>query len=242
MTPEETVAAVDPSLSFVGAMHYFDAGVVAKSKEAGLDGFRMYFLGRGGVLGDVEAAVVWSAFGYFNPTLVKKMWDSASERMSPRDASRNYLDWAEDLGREKFAGAEGLAPFNDAAAALFASVNPAALALFAGYSAEEPPADELGAATFNAIVLRELRGSVHLAAIVAHGLDPVVAHAIRRPNDGKMFGWDELPEPTDEDRALLVKVDETTDARMAQHYAGLTEDQRQALADGTAALVAAVSA
>ena len=241
MTPEETVAAVDPSLSFIGAIHYFDAGVVAKSKEAGLDGFRMYFLGRGGVLGDVESAVVWSAFGYFHPALTKKMWDSASERMAPRDASRNYLDWAEDLGREKFAEVEGLDAFNEAAAALIAAVNPAALALFAGYSGEQPPADAAGAAMFNAIVLRELRGSVHLAAIVAHGLDPVVAHAIRRPNDGKMFGWDELPTPTDADRALLAEIDVTTDARMAQHYGLLTPEQRQALADGTAALAAALS-
>lgn len=241
MTPEETVAAVDPSLSFVGAIHYFDAGVVARSKEAGLDGFRMYVLGRGGVLGDVESSVVWSAFGYFHPAVVKKMWDTASERMSPRDASRNYLDWAEELGREKFAGVEGLDAFNEAAAALIAAVNPAALALFAGYSAEQPPADAAGAAMFNAIVLRELRGSVHLAAIVSHGLDPVVAHAIRRPNDGKMFGWDELPVPTDADRALLVEIDATTDARMAEHYQRLSVEQREALAAGTAALVAALS-
>jgi hypothetical protein len=241
MSPEETVAAVDPSLSFIGAIHYFDAGVVAKSKEAGLDGFRMYFLGRGGVLGDVESEVVWSAFGYFHRALVKKMWDSASERMSPRDASRNYLDWAEDLGREKFADVEGLDAFNESAAELIAAVNPAALALFAGYSGEQAPADAAGAAMFNAIVLRELRGSVHLAAIVSHGLDPVVAHAIRRPNDGKMFGWDELPAPTDADRALLAEIDATTDARMAQHYGLLTAEQRQALADGTAALAAALS-
>lgn len=241
MTPEETAAAVDPALGLLGALHYFDEGVVAKSKEAGLDGFRMYFLGRGGVLGDVEPEVVWSAFGYFNPALVKKMWVSASERMSPRDASRNYLDWAEDVGRETFAGAEGLDAFNEAAAALIASVNPAALALFAGYSAEQPPADALGAATFNVIVLRELRGSVHLAAIAANALDPVVAHSIRRPNDARMFGWDELPEPTDEDRQKLVAVDAATDAVMAMHYAGITGEQRQALAAGVASLSAAAS-
>ena len=59
----------------IGSAFYFHPDTVAKAKSLGLDGFRMYFLGRGGVLGDVEPAVVSSAFGYFEPGLLAHMWN-----------------------------------------------------------------------------------------------------------------------------------------------------------------------
>ena len=79
------VAAVTTTVSSCGprpdrsalsaAVFYFAPSTVAVGKEHGLDGFRFYFLGRGGVLGDVESQVVASAFGYFEPGLGDKMWD-----------------------------------------------------------------------------------------------------------------------------------------------------------------------
>ena len=43
--------------------------------EAGYpNGFAWYVAGRGGVLGDVDADVIVSAFAYFNPKIVRKMW------------------------------------------------------------------------------------------------------------------------------------------------------------------------
>ncbi len=77
MTPTELVQAACPKIASLGAAFYFNPETVAKGKELGLDGFRFYFLGRGGVLGDVEARVVRSAFGYFAPELVDKMWNSS---------------------------------------------------------------------------------------------------------------------------------------------------------------------
>jgi hypothetical protein len=242
MTPEKTVQTIDPILGRIGALHYFDPGVLAQAKEAGLDGFRMYFLGRGGVLGDVEPPVVLAAFGYFNPKLMTKMWNTAKDRMPPREASRRYLGWAAELGRDHFAELDGLADFNQAAAALIDAVDPAGLPLYAGMAAEPIPDDAPAAALLHAIVLRELRGSVHLAAIVTSGLDPVVAHAIRRPDEGPGFGWEQLPEVTEADRALLADVDERTDAIMAAHYGRLSAEQRQALVDGTLAMAAKVDA
>ena len=63
MTPEELVATACPSIADLGAVFDFVPETVAKGKEHGLDGFRFYFLGRGGVLGDTSAAVVRSVFG-----------------------------------------------------------------------------------------------------------------------------------------------------------------------------------
>jgi len=242
MNANELVAATADTLGSVGAQHYFDPTIVAQAKEHGLDGFRMYFLGRGGVLGNVESHVVWSAFGYFNPEIVAKMWNSASEIMAPRDASRAYLRWAGELGDKLFADVPGLEAFNEAAARVLAEADPASLPLYAGHAAETPPESTAGAALFNAIVLRELRGSVHLLALVASGVDPLVAHAHRRPDAAQMFGWEELPAVSNTDRALIEEADRLTDTLMVQHYAMLTPEQADALATGATALHAAIPA
>ena len=57
MTPTELVQAACPKIGSLGGAFYFDKETLAKGKELGLDGFRFYFLGRGGVLGDVEPRV-----------------------------------------------------------------------------------------------------------------------------------------------------------------------------------------
>ena len=53
MTPLEIVQQTSPTINQAGNRFYFDADTMAKGQELGLDGFRFYFLGRGGVLGDV---------------------------------------------------------------------------------------------------------------------------------------------------------------------------------------------
>ena len=83
MTPEELIAAASPKIRDVGSAFYFAPETLAKGKELGLDGLRFYMIGRGGVLGDVEPAVVGSAFGYFAPALIEKTWTSAREKVAP---------------------------------------------------------------------------------------------------------------------------------------------------------------
>lgn len=239
MDAEQLAAETKDPLGTLGALHYFHPDVLAKAKENGMDGMRMYYLGRGGVLGNVESHVVWGAFGYFNPTLVKKMWDTASERMEPREASRLYLKWAGELGVDLFSDVEGLEGFNAAAAKVHERTNPAALGLYSGYAAEPAPEDPAAAAIFHAIALRELRGSVHLVAIVASGMDPLVVHAMRRPDAVQMFGYEELPPVTDADRAEIAKIDEHTDQMMAQIYSVLSAEEAAALANGVQAMMAA---
>ena len=75
-TTTDLLAAACPRIGDIGGAFYFDSETVAAGKQLGLDGYRFYFLGRGGVLGDVEAAVVGSAFGYFNPAIVTRMWNT----------------------------------------------------------------------------------------------------------------------------------------------------------------------
>jgi hypothetical protein len=225
----------------VGAAFYFDPDTLARGKELGLDGFRFYFLGRGGVLGDCAAPVVTSAFGYFEPGLVAKMWDSARQKVSPATAAAEYRGCAQAFGRKAFAEVDGLDAFCEAAEAVMANTHPAGLALYAGH-VDEPLADDLPARAMQlAVALRELRGSAHLLAIVASGLHPAVAHAIRRPSDVTTFGYQEAPSTSDADRASLDAAEELTDRILEPSYASLSDAQAAAFTAGAKAMASALA-
>ena len=226
----------------IGAAFYFHPDTLERGKQLGLDGFRFYFLGRGGVLGDVEADVIRSAFGYFEPGLLAKMWTTAKERLAPRDAARAYHECCHAFGRSTFADVGGLDAYVDAATAVIGAVDGGALALFAGVRAEPVPDDAPGAASHQAMVLREMRGSAHLAAVAAVGLPTPIAHAIKRPDDIALFGYEVPPTVTADDRAALDRAESITDDILAQAFGVLDDAQSEALVAGTLAMHAAIKA
>jgi hypothetical protein len=238
----DVISAIEGPTSSAGSAFYFHPDTVARGKELGLDGFRFYFLGRGGVLGDVPAEVVVSAFGYFEPNLLAKMWNSGRERVSPPDAAREHLACNAALARARLAELPGLDAYADAAAKVVASVDLGGLPLFAGVRAQPVPTDVPARALHHAVLLRELRGSVHLAAVVACGLRTEVAHAIQRPGDVAMFGWSEPPAVSDEHRAAHERARALTDDLLVPAFEVLDETERVALIDGARAIHAALSA
>lgn len=239
MTPRELVIRCSPLIAAIGSASYFTPETIAVGQEHGLGGFRFYFLGRGGVLGDVEPQVVTSAFGYFNPELVDKMWTSSREKLPPREAAGLYLGCNAELGRAKLGGLD-LEAFCAAAGAVNDAVDPAGLALYAGIDAEPQPADAAGRAMHLAACLREARGSAHLAAIITHGLDPRVAHYIRRPDFWESFGWSKPPEVTARHHELLAAVDKSTDDMMQRPFSVLDPAGADAMLTGLAEIHAAL--
>lgn len=240
MVAQELIAATSPIIGKAGAAFYFHADTLARGKELKLDGFRFYMLGRGGVLGDVESDVVASAFGYFSRPLVARIWNTAKERLAPREAARAYLACCAHLGRSALATVDGLGAFCQAAEAIIAATNPAGLSLYAGVAAE-PRVDDLpGRALQLVAVLRELRGSVHLLAVVASGLAPEVAHAIKRPNDVATFGWDPAPVWGEAERAKLNAAEALTDRLLLGAYNSLDAAASTAFLAGAQAIGAAL--
>ena len=240
MTPEELVAATAGPINALGAIYYFHPDTLSHGKEQlGLDGMRFYFLARGGLVGDIDAATAASAFGYFAPPVMDKMWNSARERCAPRTAALASLECNANIARAALSDIEGLAAFCDAAEQVVADVNPAGLTLYAGAAAFDLPEDLPARAMQLVVVHRELRGSAPLCAVVGAGLHAGVAHAIRRPNDIETFGWPADIEITDADRERLAEVDIATDALSASHYASLSDEQRAAFAAGVSAIAAA---
>lgn len=243
MDTDNLIATTPQSFAAVGASFYFTPETLAVGKEAGLNGFQWYVLGRGGVLGNVDSDVVASAFGYFHPAGLRRVWDGACAIMEPRAAATRYFECVAEHGRSRFGDVDGLDAFNAAAEKLVAAANPAGLALFAGIAAEPRATDTAGLAMQHAAVIREFRGSAHLAAVLASGLTPDVAHFIKRPEMWKPFGYDEDATPTvvDADRDALANAETITDTIVRHAFASLTDSEGDDLAAGIAAMHAALA-
>ncbi len=242
LTTDELIAATSGPIGSMGSSFYFVPETLAVGKARGLDGFRWYLLGRGGVLGDVDASVITAAFGYFHPALVNKLWTTAKAVVPPREAGAAYHECAADFGRRKFSDVAGLAEYCAAAEKVIAAADRDGLALFAGIAAE-PLADDLpGRAMQLTAVLREYRGSVHLAAVIASGLRAREAHFIKRPNDVKTFGYDESEAlvVTPEMEAALASAEEATNRGVRRAYAVLSPEEAKAFATGVQNLQSAL--
>src|ERR1035437_31367 len=244
MTPEELVATACPLIGKIGSAFYFVPATTARGAELGLDALGFYALGRGGVLGNVEAPLIVSAFGYFSRTTGAQLWQSATEVAEPRATAKEFMACSHEFGRRQFSSIADLDGFCAAAEAVVAPAHPAGWALFAGLAAEPLPDDLPARAMHLAVVLREYRGSAHLVAVVACGIEPRVAHYIRRPEMFGLFGYapEEVPEPTDADRAALADADAMTDRIVRGPYSVLSDEQARALVDGLQAMSAALPA
>jgi hypothetical protein len=234
----EWMPAATEKIGALGSAFYFVEPTTAKAEELGLGTFRFYLLGRGGVLGDVEAPVVQSAFGWFAPELIRAQWEKARSILDPRTAGHAHFECAAAFGRSKLSELEGLEPFCAAMQKVNEAADPAGLTLYAGISSE-PLADDLAGRAMQLVaVLREFRGSAHLVAVVAQLLEPRIAHYMRRPNMFAGFGYgeDEVPEVTDEHRRQLAAADELTDRIVARAYSVLDDSEVAALVDGLDAM------
>ena len=222
MASDEFLGEASSRIGSLGSAFYFIPPTVAKGKELGLDGFRFYFLGRGGVLGDVEAPVVGQRVRLLQPRA-----------------------GGQAVGQRPGAFLAGAAPGGPDLPAVQRRLRPGALQPDRGpgrvqrggrcggrgrRSGRTRPLRRLlgrgatdrraGLAAHLVAVLRELRGSAHLVAIRAVGLDPQVAHYIKRPGDMAAFGWDDnnLPEVTDADRQAHARAEEVTDTLVAPAF------------------------
>lgn len=238
----DTITAIAGPTGNIGASFYFHPATIAASKEMGLDGFKMYILGRGGVLGDVPASVVSAAFGYFNPAVIAGTWEKAKTIVPPLEAAQAYFDMCGAVGRDAFADIDAsvLSAYIEAADVVISSASPAGLPLFAGIAELRCADDPAACAIQKVAVLRELRGSAHLCAVLACGLTDAQAHAIKRPGDVAMFGWEEAPAtPIDGDERMEA-AEAATNVILEPAFAALSDEQAAALIAGTNAMAAAL--
>lgn len=227
----DSVRQLTKPVGEIGGMWLLDRGVLDAGRAAGYpNGYAYYITGRGGVLGDVDADVVTAGFAFFQPGLVRTMWEKGIAVEGARAAARRYGHACAEFGRPLVAGFAGAARLAELAGKVADGVDVTGLALFAGWRAEPRPDDAEGRAFFMLHVLRELRGGIHIVAVVASGLAPrdaVLAHGGEQ--EAKLFGWPEPYPAVGHDARAAAEA--LTDSLVAAHYAAtLSADETAELA------------
>lgn len=229
----------------LGSAFMLHADTMARAGENGYENpFAFYFAGRGGVLGDVDADVIYAAFGWFSPSIVRPMWEAGVTVHGAREAARRYSAAAAAWGREHLSSVAGLDRFVELAPKVISAADSSGLPLFAGWRAEPTVSDDPGQAMQLVHVLREWRGAVHLVATTSAGLTPLEAILAGDGEDqAKFFGWPEpLAAVTEDHRSRRQEAETLTDRLCAPAFGSLSGSERSDFAALAPALLAAGTA
>ncbi|MEY4361110.1 MAG: hypothetical protein RL391_416 [Actinomycetota bacterium] len=230
--PASLSAAIDlaPSVGALGGAFMLDPSVLGPGKSAGYPGgFSYYVVGRGGVLGDVDASVVSSAFGFFAPSLVRSLWEAGVPVEGARAGADRYTIGCAEWGRTRLGDWAGAPRAVQLLERIIDGANDSGLSLFAGWRAQSRPNDPVGRAYLLMHVLRELRGGVHLVATLAGGLTPLEAVLANPSSHGieqaKRFGWNEPFPDVSRSHGAMADAERITNSMMARHLDTLSEDE-----------------
>lgn len=226
----------------VGGAFMLTPATTERGAALGLGFGEFYVLGRGGVLGDVDADVIVATFAYFNPELVRQFWTGAKAKMAPADAALAYAEACRAWGREHLSAVDDLDALVGLLGRVATEASPVGAPLFGGWRALPLPDDAPGRAMQLLHVLRELRGGLHLNAVLAAGLTPLEALTISQPGQVQMFGWAEGAPGVESKTSIHAAANEVTDQMFAAALASLSDKECAQLADATASVVAAYGA
>jgi hypothetical protein len=219
MDPMRTAAAAagGKAIEALGGIWMLHPEQFARSLEAGFDHpFEGYFTGRAGALGHVQPEVAAATLAVFEPALVVQMWTAGTFTHAPRAAAALYTAQAAQWARDHLSEASDLDRFNALCERVTDAAPSAGLPLFAGWRSLSRADDSTGRALQNALVLRELQGGIHLAALATAGLGPVQAHLLNQGEEYcAFFGW-AAPYPSVATlRSAYAEVNQQTERRMA---------------------------
>jgi hypothetical protein len=240
LTAAQCVRGVAGRIGRLGGAWMFDEQTNARGEQLGLSRWSWYHCGRGGVLGDVDASVVVAAFGFFPPALQSKAWNRGRGVRPVGDTAQDYAQACADWGRRTFGSLESAGRLADLLGGALAAVDVAGLPLFAAWRvvAATGPADAPARLALALQAGREHRGSCHLVAVVAAGIDPLQAVVSGRygPRNAEFFGWaPPWPDPQVA-REAMVEVEAVTDRLVEPAFAALPTEQRAELVEGLRAL------
>lgn len=146
--------------------------------QLGLSERSLYFRGRSAVLGDPPPQVVTALFAIFPDWLVELMIADATPILSAAGAVDAYTRAAASWGERAFAEVHEPGGTATLLYRIADTADPSALPLFAGWRAQPRPADSPARLAHALMLVRELRGGLHFAALRSYGLgvrDAVVA-------------------------------------------------------------------
>jgi hypothetical protein len=244
MNNEELAATIADPIQVLGMSFYFDELTKVRGREHGINVVEFYGLGRAGVLGDVETSTVVDAFTFFDSSLIDYFWTSAKTKADPVTTASAHVNAAYEFADRTFGGVDAglLADFSDAARRVIDAQPLGVCLLVDGYRQFPTSSDPVHGAYLGAILLRELRGGLHIRAVNDADLDIVAACYLQGPEVFALHGYKEEQAPvvTDELREKKHRAEELTNAAMASAFAVLDDEQRAAVAGGAAAMFQAL--
>jgi hypothetical protein len=206
--------------------------------DAGMVDWQLYFLGRHGVLGDVDTDVILAAAFFFPADHLRREWEIARALMTPAEGLRRYLAVCHQWGRDRLASFAEVGRLSELGLKVIDASGVVGLPLFAGWRAVPLPDSgrDSGAERCAQVmqVLREHRGACHGVAVAALQLDPLMAILANQGGEenAREYGWEPpFPQVTDADRALRERVEELTDDLVAVAYDGLSASEQAELVD-----------
>ncbi len=228
-------AAVGAPVAALGGGFMISRQAKEMNRDLGLRGRQGYVCGRGSVLGDVDADVVTSTFGFWPSDVIRAGWEGGRAVVSLEQAREAYTRACQDWGRMHYAALAE--PDAGRLAELLSwvvdSADVAGLPLFAGWRAVELPDDPRARVSQLLHVHREQRGGLHLLAVLASGLTPLQAVLawVGGTGNATFYGWEEPFEDASMHVAARAAAETLTDRLIAPAYDVLSHDERRELLD-----------
>ncbi len=229
LTVREVAVAAKGPIGSLGGAWMTGQEEEAATEAAGLEGWQLYFLGRHGVLGDVDADVVLAAAYVFPADHLRREWEAARQKMTAAEGLDKYLALCHAWGEDHLADFPGAARLADLGQAVIDASDVVSLPLFAGWRAVPVPSSAGARCAHVCQVLREHRGACHGVALAALQLDPLLAILTNLGGEANAidYGWQPpFPAPTDDDRALRDRAEVLTDDLVAPAYSALGSPER----------------
>ena len=221
-------AAVGALFASLGGGFMISKQAKAFAVDHRMRGRPAYVLGRGSVLGDVDADVVTAAFGFWPADVVRESWDQGRAVLDVATARERYAEMCRSWGRARLAGLSDPARLAELLSWVVDGCDVVGLPLFAGWRAVPLPDDDLGAVTEQLHVMRERRGGLHLLAVIACGLTPLQA-VLSGPggtSNATFFGHDEPFEDVSGLTTARSEAEALTDRLAAPAFDVLAHDER----------------
>ncbi|RCW46822.1 hypothetical protein DFQ14_101161 [Halopolyspora algeriensis] len=178
--------------------------MAVQEADLGLPERSLYFRGRSAALGDPPAHVVTALFGIFPDWLIELMIGKTTPAVSAADAIDAYTRACAAWGRRVFADVPSTAHAATLLCRIVDAADVSTLPLVSGWRIRTRPADAPARLAHALMLVRELRGGLHFAALRACGLG-ISEAVVADPDGGRgrllRTGW-----RADDADALIIRA------------------------------------
>lgn len=235
----------DP-IQVLGMSYYFAPGTAAHAGELGINVFEFYGLGRGGVLGNADEQAVFDAFRFFHRNAIAFLYTASTAKADPVATAVEHVKAAYAFADATFGAVStsDLARLAELSAKVLAGVPEGRYPLVDGYRRLGPDTNPVHAGYYATILLRELRGGVHIDCADEVGLTAEAACYLQDEGIFKLHGYGDADVPVDPEsfRPLKEQAEARTDVVMGEYFAVLSDGERDEMARIAEAMNGALAA